>query len=207
MTMTDTANRRPLKSRSARWAGFISRLVLHTPLTPNAVSVIGIGFAGAGCVALLLTTASTWWWLVAALCIQLRLLANMLDGLVAIEGGRSSPTGALFNEFPDRIEDSLLLVAAGYAAGLPALGWCAALLTMGTAYIRALGGSLGQGQDFSGPMAKPHRMATLTLGAVLSAAIPQQPVMAATLGVIAAGTALTCARRLLRLARKLQEAA
>lgn len=205
--MNDAANRRPLKSRSARWAGFASRLVLRTPLMPNAVSVIGVGFAGAGCAAFLMTTGSTWWWLVAAFCIQLRLLANILDGLVAIEGGRHSPTGALFNEFPDRIEDSLLLVGAGYAAGYPALGWCAALLAMGTAYIRALGGSLGRGQDFSGPMAKPHRMAALTLGAVLSAAIPQQPVMAVTLGLIAAGTVLTCLRRLLRLARKLREAA
>lgn len=205
--MDQVSNRRPLKSRTTGWAGLAAQGVLKTRLTPNAVSVIGIGFAGAGASALLLAPGHPLWWLAAALLVQLRLLANMLDGLVAVEGGRQSPTGPLFNEFPDRIEDSLLLVAAGYAAAHPALGWSAALLAMGTAYIRALGGALGHPQDFSGPMAKPHRMAALTLGAILSAILVAQPVMAWTLGLIAAGTALTCLRRLLRLARALGETA
>jgi phosphatidylglycerophosphate synthase len=193
--------------RSTGWAELAAKAILKTPLTPNAVSVIGIGFAATGAAALLLAPGHRLWWLAAALFIQLRLLANMLDGLIAVEGGRHSPTGALFNEFPDRIEDSLLLVAAGYAAAQPALGWSAALLAMGTAYIRALGGALGHPQDFCGPMAKPHRMAALTLGAILSAVLPAQPVMAWTLGLIATGTGLTCLRRQLRLARALEVAA
>ena len=49
--------------------------------------------------------------------------SNMMDGLVAVEGQRGSPTGALYNELPDRIQDALLLVAAGYAAGSDWLGW------------------------------------------------------------------------------------
>lgn len=204
--MDQVSNRRPLKSRSTGWAKLAARWVLKTPLTPDAVSLIGICFAAGGSAALLLAPGHRLWWLAAALFIQLRLLANMLDGLVAVEGGRHSPTGALFNEFPDRIEDSLLLVAAGYAAAQPTLGWCTALLAIGTAYIRALGGALGHPQDFCGPMAKPHRMAALTLGALLSAILAGQPIMAWTLAVIAAGAALTCLRRLVRLARTLQEA-
>jgi phosphatidylglycerophosphate synthase len=42
-----------------------------------------------------------------AACIQLRLLCNLLDCMVAIEGGKSAPTGALFNEMPDRFADPL----------------------------------------------------------------------------------------------------
>jgi len=205
--MDPTPNRRPLASRSTAWAAALTRLLLRTPLTPNAISLAGIGFAAAGAVAFLLVGQSRWLWLVGALAIQLRLLANLLDGLVAVEGGRRAPTGALFNEFPDRIEDSLLLVAAGYACGQPALGWAAALFAMGTAYARALGGSLGLGQDFSGPMAKPHRMAALTAGAVLSPLLPNLPVMAATLALIGAGAALTGLRRLRHAARALGEAA
>src|SRR5205807_2107597 len=49
----------------------------------------------------------------AALLIQLRLLANLMDGMVAVENERAQPTGALFNELPDRLSDSLLIVAAG----------------------------------------------------------------------------------------------
>ena len=35
---------------------------------------------------------------VAAACVQLGLLRNLLDGMVAIEGGKSTATGASFNE-------------------------------------------------------------------------------------------------------------
>jgi len=70
--------------------------------------------------------------------------------MVAIEGGKSTATGALFNEIPDRIADPLLLVPLGYAAGYPWLGWLMALLAVLTAYVRVLGGGLGQPQDFGG---------------------------------------------------------
>jgi phosphatidylglycerophosphate synthase len=185
----------------------LTRALLRTPITPNGISLAGIVFAAAGAGAFALTPQGRWWWLAGALCIQLRLLANLLDGLVAVEGGRHSPTGALFNEFPDRIEDSLLLIAAGHAAGQPLLGWGAALLAMSTAYARALGGAIGLAQDFSGPMAKQHRMAVLTVAALLSAAFPLQPVMTAALALICIGAAITCARRLLRQARALKDAA
>lgn len=205
--MDRIANRRPLKSRSTGWARMLTRLLLRTSVTPNAVSLAGIGFAAAGAACFVLAADHRWLWLGGALFVQLRLMANLLDGLVAVEGGRFSPTGALFNEFPDRIEDSLLLVAAGYAGGLPWLGWGAALLALGAAYVRALGGSLGLAQDFRGPMAKQHRMAALTLGAGLSALLPALPVMIAALALICAGTAITCLRRLLGIARGLKEAA
>lgn len=200
--MTELANRRPLKSRETGWAGALARLLLKTPLTPNAVSVAGIGFAAAGAACFALAPDQRWLWLGGALFIQLRLLANLMDGLLAVEGGRKSPTGALYNEFPDRIEDALLLVAAGYGAGEPTLGWAAALLAMGTAYVRALGGSIGLAQDFCGPMAKQHRMALLTLGAVLNPFVAAMPTVLAAIGV---GAAVTCVRRLMRQARALRE--
>ena len=187
-------NRRPLKTRSRGWAQALARAATRTGISANAISLAGIGFAVLGAAAFLLTPQGWHWWLVAALAIQLRLLANMLDGLVAVEGERASPTGPLFNEVPDRIEDSLLLIAAGYAAGLGELGWLAALLAMATAYVRLLGGSLGFAQSFAGPMAKQHRMAVLTLAALISAALPGQPVLAVSLGLIAAGAALTTLR-------------
>ena len=54
--------------------------------------------------------------------IQLRLIANLLDGLVAVEGGKRTPTGELYNEAPDRIADTAVLVGAGYAVG--GSPWC-----------------------------------------------------------------------------------
>ncbi len=202
MTETGASDRRPLKSRSTRWAGVAARAVLATGLSANNVSFIGILLALGGAGAFLLADRNPWWLLAAAAGIQLRLLANMLDGLVAVEGKRGSPTGAMWNEFPDRVEDSVLLIAAGYATPYPWAGWLAALLAAVCAYVRLLGGTLGRPQDFGGPMAKPHRMAALTLGAL--AAIAWAPALLASLAIIAAGTVLTIALRLGRLAGALR---
>ena len=95
--------------------------------------------------------------LVAAAAIQLRLLCNLVDGMLAVEGF-SSKAGDIYNDLPDRVSDVLILVGAGYSARdlayAPALGWCAAVLAVLTAYVRVLGGSLGVTQHFVGPMAK-----------------------------------------------------
>lgn len=196
------SNRRPLKSRTTRWASLVARAALAAGLTANQVSFLGIVIAAVGSSALIEGPGQPWLFLIAALCIQLRLLANMIDGLVAVEGGRGGPTGAIWNEFPDRVEDSLFLVAAGYAAALPWLGWLTALLAAICAYVRLLGGTLGQPQDFGGPMAKPHRMAALTIGCLVAIAWPQA--IAVALVAIAAGTVVTIARRLARQSKALR---
>jgi phosphatidylglycerophosphate synthase len=177
--------------------------------------VLSIAFALAGGLFLAGAAAglaSAWLFLGAAACIQLRLLANMLDGLIAVEGGRLTPTGELYNEIPDRIADVLFLATAGYAAQYGAwgtgLGWSAAVLAVTTAYIRALGARRGQPQDFCGPQAKPHRMFLLTIGCLLAGAeqLAGGParVLLLTLILINLGTLVTCARRAVHLARQLE---
>jgi phosphatidylglycerophosphate synthase len=155
-------SRRPLASRSTGVARKAVALLLRTSVTPNQISLLSIGVSILGAAAILYAPQRPWLFIVAAICVQLRLLCNLLDGLVAVEGGRGTPSGGLFNEIPDRIADSLFLVAWGYACGLGWLGWLAALAAACTAYIRVLGGALGLKQDFRGPMAKQHRMALLT---------------------------------------------
>ena len=68
----------------------------------------------------------------AAACIQLRLLCNLFDGMVAVEGGFKTKSGEIYNELPDRVADVLILAGAGYAMPssewLHSLGWLAAVL-------------------------------------------------------------------------------
>ena len=167
----------------------------------------GIAFAALGASALVLLAygriPAPVGLLIGAAGVQLRLLCNMLDGLVAVEGGLKSKAGDLFNEAPDRIEDVLLLVSAGIACGQPQLGWCCATLAVATAYFRAFGASLGFGQDFCGPCAKPHRMAILTAGLLVSLFPLHQPVLEIALWVIAVLTAVTVARRIRHIYTKL----
>lgn len=210
MTTKDehATDRRPLASRGTAWARALARALLRTRATPNGISAAGVLLAALGGLAFAFAPERPWLFLVGAVFVQLRLLCNLLDGMVAIEGGRGSATGALFNEIPDRLEDSFLLIGFGYGCGVPELGFLAALLAVFTAYLRAFGASLGLGQDFRGPMAKPHRMAALTFGGVAGffEAIFLQSLYApaAILAVIGLGTAWTCVRRTARMARLLE---
>jgi phosphatidylglycerophosphate synthase len=208
-------DRRPIKTRSASWAQAIARRLLQTGISPDQVSISSIVFALIGA-ALLICEAKgnpcAFPFLLTAACIQLRLLANMLDGLLAVEGGQQTKTGELYNEIPDRIADVAFLAAAGYASEHgewgAALGWSASVLAVSTAYIRAIGARRGHPQDFSGPQAKPHRMLLLTVACILAfiekwTALPPH-VLFIFLIIINLGTLLTCVRRTIRLARQLE---
>jgi hypothetical protein len=71
----------------------------------------------------------------------------------------------------------------------------AAALAIATAYIRELGRAEGFAPDFSGPMAKPHRMAVLTIRHLVAALYAPNGRCTATLWIIVAGTAATILRR------------
>lgn len=198
-------NRRPIAVRSSGWATRTATAIARSAVTPNQISCLSVLFALMGSAALVAWPDATGL-LLCALCILLRLLCNLFDGMVAVEGGRGTATGALYNELPDRLADSMFLIALGYAIATPWLGWLCALLAALTAYIRALGGSLGQAQDFRGPMAKPHRMWLMGIALVIAAlAAPwrQQILLGATV-VIAVGSALTCITRTRAIAARLR---
>ena len=226
--------RRELRTRSAGWPDAIARTLASARITPNQVSIASLVFAAiagwafwragrypmrAGDMFIFMgdrvrrwRTYSAWWLVLGAAGVQLRLLCNMLDGLLTIDGGHRSKTGELFKEIPDRIADALILAGAGYALGRtgwgPALGWSAAVLAVLTAYIRMLGGSLGFVQDFSGPMAKQHRMFVLTMGALVAAMeIAIRGRMTAlwiAMVIIVGGTAFTAALRIARIAQQVE---
>jgi phosphatidylglycerophosphate synthase len=183
----------------------------------NAVSMSGLVFAMAGAGALMATAWTTGGiraglFVVGAVGIQLRLLCNLLDGLVAVECGLKTRTGEIFNELPDRVEDWMILMAAGVASGWSEggerLGWAASCVAVMTAYVRAMGVAAGARAHFEGPMAKPHRMALVSGAAVLSAVFgwseSDWPWMRWALwGVILGGT-LTLVRRVVGVARDLE---
>ncbi len=205
----NAVSRRPLKSRSSPWARMLAGFLGRLGVAPNAISFASVVFAVIGAGAMLSTMdmrVPAWvGWTAGAFCIQLRLGCNLLDGMVAVEGNRRSPTGELWNEIPDRIADALFLIAAGIASGAPWLGVAAALGALLTAYIRALGASVTGEQDFAGPMAKPHRMALLTLAALITPWFADIPIMPVALALMTLGIVATCVVRITTLRRKLIE--
>lgn len=217
------ASRRILKTRDARWAQGLAARLAQSGVSPNAISVLSVVFAAGamGCFLVAGDQTSTAQivavWLGAVVCIQLRLVCNLMDGMVAVEGGKGSPVGAIYNDVPDRVADVLIFVGAGYSgAGEPGvvklfevlpLGWCCAVVAVWTAYVRTLGASLIGQHDFGGPMAKQHRMAVLCVGAVVElcqhlAGTSRYGIFAA-LTVIFLGGLWTCWKRLARMSAAL----
>jgi phosphatidylglycerophosphate synthase len=176
---------------------------------------VGTFFAAMGGACLYASGKTDWDWrwvvlMILSICgIQLRLLCNLLDGMVAIEGGFKTKTGELFNELPDRFSDAFILIGAAYSVPAVAatrdLGWAAAVLALITAYTRALGASMGAGQHFIGPMAKQHRMAVMTAASASAALAPLWPdaakVIPVALALIVAGCVLTIFRRCRKIAQ------
>lgn len=206
------APRRVLATRNTAWARAVARGLADIGVRPNTVSLAGVAFAALAGAALVLapmvdSRGRAVLLLAAAGGIQLRLLCNLLDGMLAVEEGLKSRTGEIYNDLPDRLADVLILVAAGYSIRHlpygPVLGWAAALIAVLVAYVRILGGSLGLTQHFTGPMAKPHRMFTLTVSVVAAACEALLAVTGRALGIglalIIAGSLVTFVRRTRRL--------
>ena len=210
-----TRRRRPLRVRNLEAWTRLLHFVGKTSLTPNQVSVVGM-VAGLGAGGLLGLTGSGSFppaavpaaFLTAIALVLIRGGCNIFDGILAVETGRASRVGLLFNEVPDRVSDVALLVGAGHAiGGDPLLGWIAALGAMATAYLRVQVQIAGASSDYRGPMAKPARMGVLVAALVVQLVIPagaDAGVIRIALLLIIAGTILTTLRRLFHAARELQ---
>ena len=214
--------RRPIASRELKSSQRIARWLVARGVSPNGISTAGMicGMA-AGC-AFAATSieigAQRIAWLAGAVLVQLRLLANMFDGMVAIASQRASPVGELYNEVPDRVSDTAILIGLGYSlGGNVVLGFAAAVVAIFTAYVRAMGKVAGAQQEFCGPMAKPQRMFLVTILGIYNGLTPAgwQPVWncpravgglpSVALGVIILGGLFTAVRRLCRIAAALKK--
>lgn len=213
MTGEGAGDRRPLASRNTRWAQALARRMTALSVTPNQISQASMamaalaggcfwlsGYVGVGTRVLLL--------ILGALFCQLRLLCNLLDGMVAVEGGKGEADGPFWNEFPDRIADILILAGIGYGIAAPGLGWAAAAFAVLTAYVRELARATGNPSDFGGPMAKQHRMAVVTAAAALSIVEALWSggvwVLTIALWIVAVGSAVTVLRRARNVIRHLK---
>ena len=217
------ADRRPIGARNFRWSQVIVNWLSNAGVTPNSISVVGM-LSGVGAGALFYLTghlayAERAMWIVGAGLIMLRLLANMLDGMVAVETGISSSIGELYNEIPDRISDAAILIGAGYAVGgNSTLGYIAVCVALFVAYVRSAVKTAGAPSDFCGPMAKQQRMHVVAAAAVFMGAAPflwhlqwgpdnDWGIMAAALLIVIVGGVITAVRRVSHAVRELRRAA
>jgi phosphatidylglycerophosphate synthase len=210
-------DRRPTEARRLNILVRAASAFARRGLSPNAISAFGMvcGVLVGLCFAATRfeQAPASLAWLLGVLFLGLRIAANLLDGMVAIESGKPNPTGPLWNEAPDRVADAAMLIGLGCATGGDVvLGLVAAWIATMVAYVRVQARAVGAGSDYGGPMAKPHRAALVAMAAVYMGLAPHGwhpavgvPTLA--LGLIAVGGAVTCVRRLRRSARQLRGAA
>ena len=214
----DPSDRRPVLPRRFGWVQAIAARLARAGVSPNAVSVYGFVAAALAGWLWSLTDSHPEWsrllWLSGIFLVLLRILANTLDGLVAVEWGKASRLGLLYNDVPDRLSDTALLLGMGCAqGGSPSLGIAAAGIAVFVSYVRLAGRAAGAPSDFCGPMDKGGRMITLMLAALFMGLTPAAWLAAASgvatpatlaLAIVCLGGILTAARRLLRAAGHLQ---
>jgi len=206
--------RRDVSSRNKNIFHKLSKFLIDIGLRPNHISVLSVVFAAVGAYGFFILSQNFVWGLILAfLGIQLRLVCNLIDGLMAVEGKLSSPQGELYNDVPDRFSDWFLILSAGFAITVYPyaweLCWLAVVLAILTAYVRVLGASQGVGHFFVGPMAKQHRMAILNL-ALIGLIIEKQMggssySLYGAIIIIALGSFFTVVRRLYLISKKLGE--
>ncbi|MGJ8724907.1 MAG: CDP-alcohol phosphatidyltransferase family protein [Roseibacillus sp.] len=213
--LPDTS-RRPVSLRASRLIQYAARLLARRGVQPNSISLFSIVCAFIAALALIaipfLPQAIFPLSIGAVIAIFARGICNLLDGLIAIENNKATRTGAFFNEAPDRLSDALIFIGLGLAwrfdfTGLSA-GLLLSLLAFGTAYIRALGKTLTNEDDFRGPLAKPHRIGLLMVGLPLVALLPNPTLgFSVLLSTLILGTLLTIVTRSRHLLKTLNQSA
>lgn len=207
-------DRRPIATRSAQWAKDLARFFAHQNVSPNTISIFSVIFSIISLGAYYFARNNILVLFLAALCIQLRLLCNLFDGMIAVEYNKKSIYGNLYNDIPDRFADVFIILGAGLysvsnekgSLNAMDLAWINSILAVLTAYIRVLGVTVGAPMYFSGMMAKPQRMAILTI-ATLLAMIPSLNVsfLYWALVVMFFGQILTVYKRIKLIANNLKE--
>lgn len=213
--------RSTLAERRAQWRARLAMALRARGATPNGLSWTATGFAALA--ALMFYCAwrepprdAAGLLLLAALGLQGRLLCNRLDGLMARQAQMVGRAGEVYNEAPDRLSDVVVCLGVGY--GLQHvlswgadLGWAAALLCVGTAYVRMLGLACGVSEPLQGPMARVQRMHWLSLAALLAAVVlllhytaVAEMILVATMALLIGGAALTIVMRLRAIVRELE---
>ena len=158
-------------------------------------------------------THTAWWLVLGAAGIQLRLLCNLLDGLLADRRRPEDEDGRPVQRAPRPLRRRAdprwrRLLLARFGWGL-ALGWSAAVLAVITAYVRVLGGSLGLRaglQRPDGEAAPDVRADAWGAGrrVRVSRSADDHGAVRSRCVIIVAGAAFTLARRIARIARLLE---
>jgi phosphatidylglycerophosphate synthase len=208
--------RRPIADAFRLTAQTATRFCVNWNIHPDTISYLSLVAALGAALCFWKSGGCHWLLLVAPLLCYLRLLFNMLDGMVALAAGKASWRGEILNDLPDRISDVIIFAGMAHSGLMnPILAYWAAIFAVLTAYVGLFGQAVGVQREFSGMMSKPWRMVALHLGAWItfaalrwndgSAEIAHLTVLDWTCLAVIAGCLQTMIVRLKRIMTALQD--
>lgn len=162
-------------------------------VSPDAVTVAGVGVGLLSAAAVALGARWPLVWLAVAPLSLLRMACNAVDGSLARRQDSSSRRGAVLNELGDRIADLATFLALAPAAGV-ALAAAAALVALSTSFIAAVAAGIVGERLTQGPLGKPDRVAVLSLAATAAAFTGPNALVIGAWALVAAGS-VTIVRR------------
>ncbi|WP_247728596.1 CDP-alcohol phosphatidyltransferase family protein [Halovivax limisalsi] len=142
-------------------------------LSPDGVSVIAFGAAGAAAVAFYLGgVEARWWYAVASLLVLLNGWLDVVDGALAREQEVSSKRGDMLDHVLDRYAD--VVVIGGLAAGIGAyaLGLAAVTGVLLTSYLGTQAQAVGLDRVYGGLVGRADRLAIIGLVGFLAVPLP-----------------------------------
>jgi CDP-diacylglycerol--glycerol-3-phosphate 3-phosphatidyltransferase len=185
-----------------RLAPPLARLLINTPLTPNAVTWIGF-IVTCGAAALIATRH----FLAAGIVVLVAGAFDMLDGALARVKGQVTKFGAVLDSTLDRLCEAVLLLALVYVyaqAGHPLwslLSGVALVCSLMVSYIRARMEGLGI-ECTAGFFTRPERVILLALGLLLG---HFEYILLGAVALLAAFSFYTVIERLIYAWRHLQD--
>ena len=179
----------------------------RTSLTPDALTVAGVGLCIAGAVVVYFEYVSHWFFFVGGLVFVIGSVLDILDGALARQSGKGTPFGAFLDSTVDRVGEGFMLGAVGLVLLRDGYEWGVALAfaAMGgsflVSYTRARAEALGLKGDV-GIGSRAERVVVLSVG--LGLAPFHELVLPLTIAVLAATAWLTVVQRVLSVRAQLR---
>ena len=133
---------------------------------PNTITWVSLLFAVAA--ALCLYSADLGWvLLLTPVFITLRMMCNLLDGMVAIERAMTSPQGEALQDTVDRLADSCMVLGAAFSPiGDLRLGIVAITLMLISSYVGIQKKAVGGSREYGGILGKGDRFLLFSIASV-----------------------------------------
>jgi phosphatidylglycerophosphate synthase len=186
-----------LKPASQALVRPIERLAVRTGISADTLTLLAVPVAALGGACLALSGTVPWLLLAVPLLAALRLLFNLLDGMVARSSGSIHPMGEVWNEVGDRLADVLFIGGLAFVPGVDprlALGAVAAALLASYAGITSR--AAGASRQYGGVMSKPGRMVVLAVAAPLAFVTGDLVWLVLAAVVISVGSLITLGQRI-----------